>query len=193
MLLKEKKGLIPASFVEEMPVHLFNQVDEDQVQLGNSSLYGLYLPSPHDVWLSDQSTLKEYDLDDFECVKYMRVPEEQQREKTDEEPKGGEVCEREEEESLPTSQSPAQSSRMSSADKMDAIESALRLFAGAGSMSVDVYIRDAGKSVSMEVSDAVLMKDLMTLLAKQLKGWRLPGFQKVFGSCVLSFQPIMEK
>ncbi len=80
--------------------------------------------------------------------------------------------------------------RAAAAQRRDDIESALRLFAGSGNLSVDVFVREISQSFTLEVSDVVLAKDLLALLAKQLKGRPIPGFQQVCSPSVSLTTPV---
>ena len=37
-------------------------------------MYGLYVPPPTDRWLQNNQELTIYDLYDFQCVKYQKLP-----------------------------------------------------------------------------------------------------------------------
>eukprot|EP00009_Paramoeba_aestuarina_P012527 CAMPEP_0201535080 /NCGR_PEP_ID=MMETSP0161_2-20130828/57985_1 /ASSEMBLY_ACC=CAM_ASM_000251 /TAXON_ID=180227 /ORGANISM="Neoparamoeba aestuarina, Strain SoJaBio B1-5/56/2" /LENGTH=321 /DNA_ID=CAMNT_0047940045 /DNA_START=73 /DNA_END=1035 /DNA_ORIENTATION=- len=156
--LNGKRGLFPAVYVQEID-ELEEDDFDDPITAHDPEMYGLYAPPPIDKWLQNNEVLKTYDFKDFQCVKYQK---------------------------LPVKERPARSARRRSSgedtarnQRRDDIETALRLFAGSGNLTADIFVRDVNQKVSLEMSDGVFTKDVMAMLAKQLKGRKgMPGFQQ---------------
>ncbi len=163
--LRGKRGIFPCVYVREL-VHEVD--DEPKTAVLEAEYYGLYAPPPMDVWLQNTLPLRQYGLADFQILHYTKLPV-----KLSESQVNPGRSTRQKNESSDNVE------RVAAAQRRDDIESALRLFAGSGNLSVDVYVREISQSFTLEVSDVVLAKDIMALLAKQLKGKPLPGFQQV--------------
>ena len=166
-------GFFPSVYVQELPSSI--REEHPSRKLCDRDLYGLYLPPPADLWLSNDQKLGSYNLSEFQCVKFAPVPSQEEAKSA---PHPGLSPVRS---TLPTMSS--KGSKIGQVHKE--IDTAVRLFTGLGNMEFKVFIKDMNHTFSIEADHATLAKELMEIVTRNLGQSSLIGMQIVHVSIAM--------